>query len=343
MLYKYCQWKDVKKILVESTLFFNTVDRFNDPFDSYPVIQGKNVNEDIKRYVRMLLPNKEYTDSRGVTCFSKDFSSILMWSHYAYNHEGVCFEFDLEVESDLFAHRDFYKMLGMKSNLYVKEIEYKSYNARCTLDLDDMEKKKQDNIEDDAFYKYLFEKDECWKYEKEVRCIWESNEVKFPRVVKFNQSYLKGILLGVNSKLIDLVKVYSWVKHSDIDIQISLMTLSDNEYKLIRSKLTESNMRILVENIVAFRKFLCNVKYGELAMESFMMIPNGILYKYCKSFFTQKIEFNIFATEYDTIIRLLLYLDAALESEVDWQDNFFDICKEELQRAGNDVLRKNKK
>lgn len=121
MLYKYCQWKDVKKILVESTLFFNTVDRFNDQFDFYPAIQGKDVDDDTKRYVSMLLHNKAYTDSRGVTCFSKDSMSIPMWSHYAYNHEGVCFEFELSVASN-----DFCNMLSIKNNLYVEEVKYKN-------------------------------------------------------------------------------------------------------------------------------------------------------------------------------------------------------------------------
>ena len=30
------------------------------------------------------------------TCFSKRNDSILMWSHYADSHKGVCFEFDYE-------------------------------------------------------------------------------------------------------------------------------------------------------------------------------------------------------------------------------------------------------
>lgn len=199
-------------------------------------------------------------------------------------------------------------------------------------------KEKQDNIEDDAFYNYLFEKDECWKCEKEVRCIWESNEVKFPRVVKFNQSYLKGILLGVNSKLIDLVKVYSWVKHSDIDIQISLMTISDDEYRLLRNDLTESNMEILIKNINTFKEFLCNLKYDELAIEPFMMIPNGILYKYCQEILSKKLTDCSGKDQSDMLRNLLIYLDTVLKVDFNGDVDFYKHCNTELLYKGENGL-----
>lgn len=36
----------------------------------------------------------ELEDLPRISCFSKRYDSILMWSHYASSHEGVCIEFD---------------------------------------------------------------------------------------------------------------------------------------------------------------------------------------------------------------------------------------------------------
>ena len=41
---------------------------------------------------------KELRESLLVSCFSKNNNSILMWSHYADKHRGVCIEFDVSSE-----------------------------------------------------------------------------------------------------------------------------------------------------------------------------------------------------------------------------------------------------
>ena len=316
MLYKYCQWKDVKKILVDSTLFFNTVDRFNDPFDSYPEIQGEDVDRDTKRYVSMLMHNKAYTDSRGVTCFSKDCGSIPMWSHYACNHEGACFEFDLSVES-----KKFCDMLGIKDNIDVGEVKYKQYYDKCKLNLKSIK------------YDFLFEKAESWQYEKEVRCVWESNEVKIPKVAKFRKSYLKKIFLGTNSKLDDLLYVYSWVKRSNADIKISVMTISDNDYLLIPKNLTKDKLERLTENLVTIRKLLCDVKYGNLAIEQLMLIPNGILYRYCTSIFTEKLKLDVAGGIFKALKFLFRWLEACIQKELDCDDGFVEVWENTIMNV----------
>lgn len=35
----------------------------------------------------------------GVTCFTENPTDILMWSHYADNHRGVCLSFDFDEEA----------------------------------------------------------------------------------------------------------------------------------------------------------------------------------------------------------------------------------------------------
>ena len=124
MLYKYAPWQEekedekkenfIKRNIETSVLYFNTPDSFNDPFDNAP---SYNISfESRKKLLDLCLQDSasnfsdafinkmynisdpefnfilKYTDydklnnaKRGITCFSRDNASILMWSHYANN------------------------------------------------------------------------------------------------------------------------------------------------------------------------------------------------------------------------------------------------------------------
>ena len=45
---------------------------------------------------------EESKESFGVTCFSKKFDNIVMWSHYSDKHRGVCLKFDILADADFF-------------------------------------------------------------------------------------------------------------------------------------------------------------------------------------------------------------------------------------------------
>jgi hypothetical protein len=50
------------------------------------------VNETIQNHI----------NSSGVCCFGGNENSILLWSHYADSHKGVCLKFDVLADSDFF-------------------------------------------------------------------------------------------------------------------------------------------------------------------------------------------------------------------------------------------------
>lgn len=84
-------------------------------FSKMPKLNGDS--EKIEKFVTQILANlsaqhEEYSKSvigqfqegTFISCFSEDVNSILMWSHYAYNHKGFCIEYDftkLEVNDPL--------------------------------------------------------------------------------------------------------------------------------------------------------------------------------------------------------------------------------------------------
>ena len=105
-----------------------------------------------------------------ISCFSEDSNSILLWSHYADKHRGVCIEFERP-------NSRFYKVSYSK-NRYIFNLEK---TARLYL-LYLISHKRVDN-DDKKLVKWVMKpfltKSKKWKYEKEVRCDFskDSNEI----------------------------------------------------------------------------------------------------------------------------------------------------------------------
>ena len=123
MLYKYCSVAAAEKILCNSAVLLKSAADFNDPcemhcrinwpdddelrrridrqFPALPESERAKVFEDAlchKRESGNMLPTetrKLLLQHAGVSCFSETRESILMWSHYADEHKGVCIGFSV--------------------------------------------------------------------------------------------------------------------------------------------------------------------------------------------------------------------------------------------------------
>ena len=131
-LYKYRAFNEfTDEIIIKSSLWYANPTRFNDPFDMSPSFRQKYSKREIKDNIKDYVKNSENTknfpleeqekyrrkfekqsntnekfvvqrerlffeqiSTTGVVSLSKHNDSILMWSHYAQNHEGLVFEFD---------------------------------------------------------------------------------------------------------------------------------------------------------------------------------------------------------------------------------------------------------
>ena len=120
-LYKYIgdNTKSFESIF-EGKIWFSAPCSFNDVFDCDLSIDEKSIFENAlmlfpdKRGLRQGSPiwhdiknrtfkaisvlRKEFEELKttiGIACFSEVFDSLLMWSHYANNHSGICVEYDL--------------------------------------------------------------------------------------------------------------------------------------------------------------------------------------------------------------------------------------------------------
>lgn len=184
-LYKYrndCQITE--NMLIEHTLWFADPTTFNDPFDCKVnfVSSEASKRQWMKRNgIDAPLVNvdfKSYIDSGlsmiGVLSLTQEYDNVLMWSHYADNHNGICLEFDPQRDAEVFSLA--------KVVEYVEKMPEYDYCAY------------PDQIIDDV----IVPKFKIWEQEKEVRIIKDIKEISKNRgrAFNFNPEALKAIYFG---------------------------------------------------------------------------------------------------------------------------------------------------
>ena len=103
-----------------------------------------------------------------------------MWAHYADSNRGVCIGINVEKKDE----KIILPIKGAeRENLIVRPIQYipKSHYKK-TIDKSEENPNLSDtNLSVDAF----FRKDNCWKYEKEIRAVIETENPKKMRTLKY--------------------------------------------------------------------------------------------------------------------------------------------------------------
>ena len=200
----------LREIIVRSELWLSSPKSFNDPFDmSVKFVFDATVEEKRQRFRKVLrdegykfleierhLPTlirksnaenlverlRNTVDETGVCSFAGDPRNILMWSHYASNHEGLCLVFEIA--------RDPKTFLDAQPVEY--SVEYPVVNW-----VKDFDKGGPLHI--------VLRKHNGWEYEKEQRII------KFKKAntrVKFLPEALRAIIRGcrVNENTLENLK-----------------------------------------------------------------------------------------------------------------------------------------
>ena len=136
------------------------------------ILKSKLISGDIRKEID---ENKEkvrkeyfdkilsYRDNALISCFSKTNKSILMWSHYADKHKGICIEFEQEDDEDFFD----VKYQEERQNLDLFEIMSRMLAYEYIGEKADINDYRISNLILSPFLCKSLE----WKYEEEVRCI----------------------------------------------------------------------------------------------------------------------------------------------------------------------------
>ncbi len=166
ILYKYLDINGAKCMLGNRNLQFTNASQLNDPFDCHPkLIDYSNVP---KHKLQGWIPEelwieKEELDALNLRndtwlcSLSKVNDSLLMWSHYCYNHKGVCIGLDIDKVME--------SVLPMFGETFLKplvfDVQYQDIVERPNA---------YGSIEDIFSYQWRT-KAKDWAYEQEVRLV----------------------------------------------------------------------------------------------------------------------------------------------------------------------------
>jgi len=209
--------EQVRDIIVNHRLYCAPVDSFNDPFE-FKMRTSFDAPEQIKTEmaIQQLLkkhPNITFDEARklapafldecerngpdrikqrilndyGIVTFAGVLQNILMWSHYADGHKGICIEFHYSNK----VHLDFFaRALAVK---YRKKVPTINLYTEDTLSIG----------------KKLLSKSIDWKYEQEYRIIeYNRNHNQY---YEFDPTLISKIYLGLRISDENTKKVKSFI------------------------------------------------------------------------------------------------------------------------------------
>ncbi|PMG18390.1 DUF2971 domain-containing protein [Vibrio splendidus] len=234
-LYKYKPMNQFTlDIIASERIFYSLPESFNDPFDtqcsftnSSAIVQStdpqkiarafpndpdivaferKSLSSDIDRFHHKL---KNF----GIVSLAESASDILMWSHYADNHKGICIELERHENNEL-------GNIGATRKVsYTKK--YPSLNSKFLLNEDKFEASLQ---------RVLYTKSEQWKYEQEWRTFKPEGGKVYPL-----PGDIKSVIFGARA--------------SGMDIEIVKRLINDTKIKLYQAELKQGEFGLKFKKI----------------------------------------------------------------------------------------------
>ena len=213
-----------KDNLKKNMLYFNDPENFNDPFDCKIDITHEGTKKDwynfvskysieptiidqwiragrlkLKRNMReniytvdgaktaneLWMKNLKKSYNR-ICCFSATKLNILMWSHYAENHQGICLCFKTHAKGD--GH-----FLTLNSKLHI--LFPVSYINQIPDKVNML-----DGGQSPEVMKFYLTKYTDWDYETEYRIPIPENEFEQDYTKEYRKEDLEGIIFGLNAK-----------------------------------------------------------------------------------------------------------------------------------------------
>ncbi len=237
IIYKYCNADIAKTILSDGTFNYQNPSAFNDPLDCYEelidwtltdkgieVIMERNYSNESRNERRKIISEIKKANSKiveiykqgiikkkeslGICCFSKNYNNVLMWSHYASKHTGLCIGYSPPI--------------NWPKDYVCLEVDYPEIIIK---------KNFHEDIEIVLQY-WILTKALDWKYEEEVREIYFNED----GIKSFPPKSLKKIVFGCNASekfikdIFKIIKEKQYMHISDFSgMDIDSRTLSLRE------------------------------------------------------------------------------------------------------------------
>jgi Protein of unknown function (DUF2971) len=235
--------KKLTDIVLKSQIWLSSPLGFNDPFDFRALVtltenpqkkrrffedSAKLVTEKGPRYQKRLddairwlteetINNPNFINDKfnrsldkfGACCFSRDPRNILMWAHYSQSHTGVCLQFEVARDINIFAK--------------LNKVNYRK----------DYPKLIWPYAEDDLVEKVIHSKYDIWTYEQEMRYVKPNGA---NTSLQFRCDALTGVILGANFPDSSLDYIKSIFKERKVKflpgLKVYKAKCNQNDYKM---------------------------------------------------------------------------------------------------------------
>jgi hypothetical protein len=265
ILYKYIPVEDwLPRLLTGESMLFSSRTTFNDPYDSrtaYQVDQSKAGKKWLLERFKLEQPHwspaerilranqvqqrlrspsadsdEAMLDNVGILCLTEHWDNMLLWSHYANQHKGICVGFRTDI--------DFFRI---------------AFNVDYVSEFPVIQRPKDDH--EAIFQKALLTKAECWRYESEWRiikrpmaefermAIEQQNAYLAPEdlriltdhrgagIYAFDKSAIESVTLGSRISEGHRADVSRSIESAGLHIPIYEVASPNRQYQLVRSNL----------------------------------------------------------------------------------------------------------
>ena len=232
--YKYCSWdENTKENIKKHQLFPSKSNSENDPFENLPCFDTDKWAKVIHERKQVKIPliyahindffyefTKEVREHTYIS-LSKISDNILMWSHYANNHNGVCIGYDM-------SH---YNPNGDKK-LPLFDVIYSNKRVEWPTDFLDISMGVLENRRDliEIVVETMITKSKCWEYEQESRLISINEGTIYDNIE--TSGIVKEVIIGCNVKDDEVKSIKEYVTSANSEIQIYQMKKDSKAFKL---------------------------------------------------------------------------------------------------------------
>lgn len=233
----------VQRILQNQELYFAKPTEFNDPFDCLPVISLQSTPTEFEAYLdgffQRRMPHisrkerrarvkeivkgnsknpkwremtdalttsmKEAVNEAGIFSMAATCEHVLMWSHYADSHKGVCLRFRAKASTPFFGR--------------AQPVTYQETRPVINLITDTPAEQAG---------KALLTKADFWSYEEEWRIVEHESG---PGIHVFPSGLLDGVIFGARVTKRDRERILEWIK-GNTQIELFDAEISKDKFRV---------------------------------------------------------------------------------------------------------------
>jgi hypothetical protein len=192
-VYKFLNAQYALDAILSGKLKLSKVDELNDPYE-FKGVKFINAVENDNQSIINIIKSKW-----AFLCVSKNYSNATMWSHYSDSHKGIVLGFEIEK-----------KLENQHSNV--------KYRSKIKINSKTFEELNTE-IEHHSINELLYIKSKDWKYEKELRFVFDLKDCTLKHImgdIKFFINFeeegliLKEVIFGCrfNSNIEDKIKIH---------------------------------------------------------------------------------------------------------------------------------------